>query len=364
MKISKKMGIALVAVGVLALSACGNSTAELLESPESNTKNAALEDTSGLNVKAMTFKRESLNGWESKAWGVGLEDQILRDESKNTACPNGVTSVANIDSASLTKISQSCGQSEFLLVHYTGFITVPGTAGETVAVKFRVAKDDTFSMKIDGKTIVDDWHNSGCAWLEGKIDMVAGKKYPLDAWFSQFRGGICNQMTWSVAGGTQVVVPSSALSRVDDTPVATTTTVAEETATENAVTTTTAAEQPASGSSATTTTVAEETASGASATTTVAEGTATENAATATTVAAAGEEVTSDTMATTDEEVATEASDTTIAEGVDSEMMETEGTESEAGSGDSDSSSNIWWLLILLLIILGGGGYAYSRKKK
>jgi len=345
MRHSTKLGVALVTVGVLALSACGKSTAKLLDSSTTKTKNAALDDNSGLNAKGLTFKRESLDGWESHTWGVGLEDQIVRDESKLTACPEGTpTKVDTIDDGSLHAIQNAC-QPEFLVVHYTGFITAPGTAGEDVNVKFKVAKDDTFFMTVGGNTVVDDWHNSGCRWAEGTTTLKAGQKYPLDAWFSQFRGGICNQMTWSINDGDFEIVPASALSRVDDTPAATTTTV-----------------------NSTTTTVAEETASKEVATTTtVAEGTASENAVATTSPApsdtmAPGSAGTSDSTVTSDTSAATSdtmaATDSTVASG-------TAASEDTTGTGNSGSSSNnIWWLLILLVIILGGGGYAYSRKKK
>jgi len=236
MRKSTKLGLALVTVGVLVLSACGSSGAKLLDSTSTKTKNSSLDDNSGLNVKAMTFNREELNGWESSDWGVGLEDQILRDDNKLTACPEGTpTSVATIDNASLSPIQSAC-QSEFLVVHYTGFVTVPGNAGEDVAVNFKVAKDDTFSMSVDGNSVIDAWNNSGCMWVEGTATLKAGQQYPLDAWFSQFRGGICNQMTWSLNGGEYEIVPQSALSRAaGTTEVATgseeettTTTVAEE----------------------------------------------------------------------------------------------------------------------------------------
>ena len=345
MRRATKMSIALVTVGVLALSACGNSTAELLESPQSNTKNAALDNTSGLNIKSMTFDRTKLNNWQKYPNGIGVEDQIVRDETKYPLCPNGLTTVANIDTPALNSIMASC-QREFIILHYTGFITAPGNAGETVSVKFRMAKDDTYVMKIGDTTVIDDWHNTGCANREGTINMVAGKKYPFDAWFSQYGGGICSQLSWSVAGGTQAVVPASAFSRVDDTPAPTTTTTVAETTT----TTTTVEEKAAEQNVVTTTTVVEEKASGAAATTTtVAESTATENAATATTVAAAGEEATSDTMATTDEEVATEASDTTVAAAEGTDAMETEATETDS---DSSSSNTLLYLALGLGLIL------------
>ena len=238
MRHSTKLSLALVTVGVLALSACGKSTAKLLDSTTTKTKNAALDDNSGLNVKAMTFNFEELTGSENNDWGVGLEDQIPRDENKLTACPEGTpTSVANIDN-SLDAIESAC-QSDYYVVHYTGFITVPGNAGEDVSVNFQVARDDGFSLAIDGNSVIDAWNISGCAWVEGTTTLKAGQKYPLDAWFYEYRGGVCNQMAWSLNGGEFEIVPQSALSRAAGTTEENVTTGSEEEAT----TTTTVAEE-------------------------------------------------------------------------------------------------------------------------
>ena len=238
MRHSTKLSLALVTVGVLALSACGKSTAKLLDSTTTKTKNAALDDNSGLNAKAMTFNFEELTGSENNDWGVGLEDQIPRDENKLTACPEGTpTSVANIDN-SLDAIESAC-QSDYYVVHYTGFITVPGNAGEDVSVNFQVARDDGFSLAIDGNSVIDAWNISGCAWVEGTTTLKAGQKYPLDAWFYEYRGGVCNQMAWSLNGGEFEIVPQSALSRAAGTTEENVTTGSEEEAT----TTTTVAEE-------------------------------------------------------------------------------------------------------------------------
>lgn len=334
MRRSTKLSIALVTVGVLALSACGKSTAKLLESTK--TKNAALDSNAGLNVKAMTFKRESLQGWESHPWGQGIEDQIVRDETKLIACPPSTpTSVTNIDAAPLATITKAC-QAEYLVVHYTGFVTVPGTAGDDVTVKFRVAKDDTFFMNVNGATIINAWNNTGCAWVEGTTTLKAGKKYPLDAWFSQFRGGICNQMTWSLNGGANEIVPQSALSRVDDTPAATTTTV-EATTTTVEGTTTTIAEQTATQEKVTTTTVVEAAASENAVTTTAAPA----GESTGTTPSTKSTTVTADTTATNATEDSVMATDTTVA-------TDMETTETAPVAGDSDSSSNNTMLFVLL----------------
>ncbi len=363
MRISKKLGVALAAVGVLALSACGSSTAKLLDSSSTKTKNAALDDNSGLNMKPFTFKRESLVNYQKYPNGIGLEDQIVRDESKYTPCAPGLTSTPNIDTAPLNNLISKC-QREYIIVHYTGFITAPGNTGETVSVKFRVAKDDTFFMKIGETTVIDAWHNTGCTWVEGKMDMVAGQKYPLDAWFSQYGGGICNQMVWTVGSAKEVVVPQSALSRVNENAATTTTVAATTTVPATSTTEATGNKQVV----VTTTTVAAATTTAAPATT-VADQQASGNAVDATTTTvAAGSKSTATTVAG-DEAVANEATDTTVAASDESVAPDTTmATDSEStdntGSGDSDGSSNVWWLWILIVIVLGGGGYAYSRKNK
>mgnify|MGYP000126413503 FL=1 len=229
MRHSTKLSLALVTVGVLVLSACGSSGAKLLDSTSTKTKNSSLDDNSGLNAKAMTYDHTAFINYQDYPNGQGVEDQILRDESKYQACPEGTpTSVSTIDDGPLGSITSAC-QAEFIAVHYTGFVTVPGNAGEDVAVKFKVAKDDTFFMTVDGNTVIDAWNNTGCEWVEGSTTLKAGQQYPLDAWFTQYGGGICNQMTWSLNGGEFEIVPQSALSRAAAaTEETTTTTVAEE----------------------------------------------------------------------------------------------------------------------------------------
>ena len=229
MRKSTKLSLALVTVGVLVLSACGGSTAKLLDSTSTKTKNSSLDDNSGLNAKAMTYDHTAFVNYQDYPNGQGVEDQILRDESKYQACPEGTpTSVSTIDDGPLGSITSAC-QAEFIAVHYTGFVTVPGNPGDDVAVKFKVAKDDTFFMTVDGNTVIDAWNNTGCEWVEGSTTLKAGQQYPLDAWFTQYGGGICNQMTWSLNGGEFEIVPQSALSRAAAaTEETTTTTVAEE----------------------------------------------------------------------------------------------------------------------------------------
>ena len=213
MRTTTKFGAALAVIGALALSACGGSS-PLIDSSASGTrtKNAALGSDTGLNVKVFKMNLKSVDSSKGNEWGQGIEGQISREESKHDKCDNAVSTISNIDNDALEKIQSTC-QREYVMAHMTGFITAPGNNGDKVTVKFTAAKDDTFAMKIGGKEVIDAWNNTGCEAVEGTIEMVAGKKYPIDAWYSNFRGnGGCMQLQWTVGSEPNVVVPSSAFS--------------------------------------------------------------------------------------------------------------------------------------------------------
>ena len=213
MRTTTKLGAALAVIGALALSACGGSS-PLIDSSASGTrtKNAALGSDSGLNVKVFKMNLKSVDSSKGNEWGQGIEGQISREESKHDKCDNAVSTISNFDAEALEKIQSTC-QREYVMAHMTGFITAPGNAGDKVTVKFTAVKDDTFAMKIGGKEVIDAWNNTGCEAVEGTIEMVAGKKYPIDAWYSNFRGnGGCMQLQWTVGAEPNVVVPASAFS--------------------------------------------------------------------------------------------------------------------------------------------------------
>lgn len=365
--------------GAIALAACGGSSSSS-DTSGSRTKNAALPSP-GLNVKALTFKRETLTGWDTHPTGVGLEDQILRDESKHTPCPNGLTTIPSLDAASVQSIVDSCGSSQYLIVHYTGFITVPGTPGNTVSVKFHAIKDNTFSFKVGGVPVIDVWKNSPCAIVEGTINIPAGKAYPIDSWFMNFNSGYCNELSWSLDGGAMVVVPASAFTRTGDASaslitVPPTATIAP-TTTVKAATTTLAT--PTSVK-ATTTTIASETTvkkqvvvttTVKATTTTVADQTVSGNAmnATTTTTVPSSNASSASTSTAPDEAVATESSDSTMVTSdsvatTDSTVASTEITSDTTGNSDGSSSNVIVLIVLAIIAILGVWTVAFRKKKK
>lgn len=210
MRTTTKIGAALAVIGALALSACGGSSA-LIDSSASTgtrTKNAALGSDTGLNVKVFKMNVNSVDKPKGNESGEG---QISRDEAKHDKCNSAVSTISNIDTEALEKIKSTC-QPENVMAHITGFITAPGTPGEKLTVKFTAAKDDTFSLKIGGKDVLEGWSNTGCEAVEGTIEMVAGRKYPIDAWYGKQSGDGCMQLQWTVGSAENVVVPTSAFS--------------------------------------------------------------------------------------------------------------------------------------------------------
>ncbi len=94
------------------------------------------------------------------------------------------------------------GQSNYVSVKATGYITIPGTAGQTVTVYFASSADDGSQIIVDGTTVQNDW--SGLhpeAFYSGTKQLVAGSTYSFTAWFSEWGGGAVWRLYWSVPGG-------------------------------------------------------------------------------------------------------------------------------------------------------------------
>ena len=96
---------------------------------------------------------------------------------------------------------EGCG-GDYVMIHYTGFITVPTTDDYT----FLAQADDGWYMTIGDTVVNDNWVLKGCGgWWSQPITLEGGKSYPIDAWFYEYGGGACNQLiyqnskTWDVA---------------------------------------------------------------------------------------------------------------------------------------------------------------------
>jgi hypothetical protein len=157
---------------------------------------AKADDMSGLTVDVYTY-----------------DSSILPDRQPYELCATDTvwTSAANINTnfdAEFGGIVAGC-QGDFVLVHYTGFLTSPVTG----SVVFQSYADDGFWMSLDDVTVIDNWWLKGCSGSNGTFDMVADQSYKLDVWFYEYGGGACNSLYWDLNDNQGMnVVPDSAYS--------------------------------------------------------------------------------------------------------------------------------------------------------
>lgn len=103
-------------------------------------------------------------------------------------CQNAWTHVDNIDQMyddNNAGVVAGC-QQDFVLVHYTGFVTFPDNG----VYSFMAPADDGFYLSLDNKTIIDDWFLKGrYGNVYDNIVIEANHTYVLDAWYYEYGGG-------------------------------------------------------------------------------------------------------------------------------------------------------------------------------
>ena len=121
-----------------------------------------------------------------------------RSSSAHTFCKT--ITVDNIDKDWGGDDIEGCG-GDYVIIHYTGFITVPTTN----TYEFLAQVDDGWYMTIGDTVVNDNWVLKGCGgWWSQGIQLEAGVSYPIDAWMYEYGGGACNQLlfldtqTWGV----------------------------------------------------------------------------------------------------------------------------------------------------------------------
>jgi hypothetical protein len=150
----------------------------------------AQADSNGLKVEAYTF-----------------DASILPDRQAYTLCESGWTSAPNIDADWGDGVVAEC-TGDFILLHYSGYITSPKTG----LITFTDWSDDGFWMSLDDVPVIDAWTLKGCSPASGSAEMVAGVSQKIDVWFYEYGGGACNRLFWDAQDGVNVV-PSSAFSQ-------------------------------------------------------------------------------------------------------------------------------------------------------
>ena len=135
-----------------------------------------------------------------------------RSTTEHTLCKT--ITVDNIDKDWGGGNIEGCGE-DFVMIHYTGFITVSTTDN----YEFLAQVDDGWYMTIGNTVVNDNWVLKGCGgWWSQPIMLEAGKSYPIDAWFYEYGGGACNQLLY-LNTYTWAVVPTNWFSQNEQTPV-------------------------------------------------------------------------------------------------------------------------------------------------
>jgi len=162
---------------------------------------ASADTVSGLNVQVYTYDRSS-----------------TPDRQPYTPCEGAWTHVDNID-ADFDALGAVAGcQPDFVLVHYTGFVTFPKSG----TFAFMAPADDGFWLSLDGTPIItNDWVLKG-RWgqVYPDIKIEGGHTYALDAWFYEYGGGASDTLMYSPDNGSNWdVVPSEYFTTDGSAPV-------------------------------------------------------------------------------------------------------------------------------------------------
>ena len=156
---------------------------------------ASADDNPGLAVSVFTY-----DGGESP-------DRT----ATYTLCESGVTRVDNIDAdydAFFAGVVAGCRE-EFVIVHYTGFITFPDSG----SYSFLALADDGFWMSLDGNAVItDDWVSKGRGGnTYPDVAIEGGRKYAFDAWYYEEGGGANVTLQYQLQGRDEefITVPSA-----------------------------------------------------------------------------------------------------------------------------------------------------------
>lgn len=110
-----------------------------------------------------------------------------------TLCTGAWTYVENINYDWGGGAVAGC-RNDAVLIKYYGSITVPGTEGEIVNVRFSNITDDGHRLIVNGELLIDDWNFKPCSGGTAEINLIAGQKYPFESWFVEAGGGACNYL--------------------------------------------------------------------------------------------------------------------------------------------------------------------------
>ena len=110
------------------------------------------------------------------------------------------------------------GRNERVIVHFYGYLTVPGTGSQNVT--FYLQADDGVYMKLDNTVVINDWQEQGAGtwnYVSTSQSLTGGQTYYVDMWWYENGGGASVKLYWNQTGSTEIV-PASTYSLTEPTP--------------------------------------------------------------------------------------------------------------------------------------------------
>ena len=110
------------------------------------------------------------------------------------------------------------GRNERVIVHFYGYLTVPGTGSQNVT--FYLQADDGVYMKLDNTVVINDWQEQGAGtwnYVSTSQSLTGGQTYYVDMWWYENGGGASVKLYWNQTGST-AIVPTTVYSLTEPTP--------------------------------------------------------------------------------------------------------------------------------------------------
>jgi len=110
------------------------------------------------------------------------------------------------------------GRNERVIVHFYGYLTVPGTGSQNVT--FYLQADDGVYMKLDNTVVINDWQEQGAGtwnYVSTSQSLTGGQTYYVDMWWYENGGGASVKLYWNQTGSV-AIVPASTYSLTEPTP--------------------------------------------------------------------------------------------------------------------------------------------------
>ena len=129
---------------------------------------------------------------------TGITATVYNDLGYNNAPPLGAGTVVSTQTVAEINFqwgggSVLSGPTEDVQIKFEGTITAP----ETKEYSFYGPADDGFILKINGETIINDWHDKGGGGsVSSPVLLTAGVANTFEAWYYENGGGAWVQLNW------------------------------------------------------------------------------------------------------------------------------------------------------------------------